>query len=54
MPTNYEGQSDIVTHKTNTWNKEYIYYAKWIFHHINAKLYSENGRVYNLLLVKAK
>ncbi len=31
MPTNNKGQSDIVTHKTNTWS---IYYAKRIFHYI--------------------
>jgi len=29
MFTNTQGQSDIVTHKTNIWNKVYLY--KWAF-----------------------
>jgi len=29
MPTNNHGQSDIVTHSTNVWNKEYFAATNW-------------------------
>jgi hypothetical protein len=35
MPTNNHGQSDIVTHATNTLNKEYHNFCKWIILYIS-------------------